>query len=174
VTARVTPARVTLAVAAVALLAWLGVRTGPAFDVHRHQAAAAAVRRAPNVVTWPLRPSPALRASGLRGSFQHLPRGWLSVLTLQGLEPVRGKDRYLVFLRGHSGWSLAAAARPGPDGSAQVRFGAEPRASSVFEVLVTVAPDDAGTLPHGTPVLHWFDPRFAHAGPRSPEPAVPF
>ena len=169
-----TPARVAVTVAAVALLAWVGVRTGPAFDVRRHQAAAAAVERAPNVITWSLRPSPAARAAGMRGRFQHLPHGWLSVISLQGLPPVHGKDRYLVFLRGVRGWSLAAAARPGPDGSAQVRFGAEPRASTVFEVLVTVDRDDAGTLPHGVPVLHWFDPHVRRTGPHAPTPAVRF
>jgi hypothetical protein len=76
---------------------------------------------------------------------------------LEGLDRVAGDERYLVFLRNWAGWTLAGAARPGPDGTAQVRSAAEPRPATVYEVVVTRAVDDATSIPHGQPVLQWFD-----------------
>ena len=79
------------------------------------------------------------------------------MVDLEGLDPVAGDERYLVFLRNWAGWTLAGAARPGPDGTAQVRSAAEPRPATVYEVVVTRAVDDATSIPHGEPVLQWFD-----------------
>jgi hypothetical protein len=91
------------------------------------------------------------------GRFSYRPGTWLSVVDLEGLQPVAGDERYLVFLRNWAGWTLAGAARPGPDGGAQVRSAAEPRPPTVYEVVVTRAVDDATSIPHGQPVLQWFD-----------------
>jgi hypothetical protein len=95
--------------------------------------------------------------NGAGGRFSHRPGTWLSVVELEGLDPVAGDERYLVFLRNWAGWTLAGAARPGSDGTAQVRSGAEPRPATVYEVVVTRAVDDATSIPHGQPVLQWFD-----------------
>jgi hypothetical protein len=38
-----------------------------------------------------------------------------------------------------------------------VRSAAEPRPATVYEVVVTRAVDDATSIPHGQPVLQWFD-----------------
>ena len=92
----------------------------------------------------------------------------VQIVDLRGLEPVAGNERYLVFLRNWAGWTLAGATRPGPDGTAQLRSGAEPRPPTIYEVVVTRAVDDATSIPHGQPVLHWFD---ASLGPPR---AVPF
>jgi hypothetical protein len=110
----------------------------------------------------------AVHSPGASGRFAYRPGTWLSVVDLQGLEPVDGDERYLVFLRNWAGWTLAGAARPGADGSAQVRSRAEPRPRTVYEVVVTWGVDDATSVPHGAPVLHWFD---ASLGPPR---AVPF
>jgi len=150
------------AVLVVALAGWLGWRGFELFSPARNAAAARAVVSAPNVITHYLPGLPT--APGASGTLQYRPHQWLSVVTLQGLTPVSGHERYLVFLHGYSGWTLAGAAKPAPDGSAQVRFAAEPRAVSIYEVFVTRAADDATSIPHGTPVLHWFDP--VHAPPR--------
>ena len=83
------------------------------------------------------------------------------MVDLQGLAPVAGDERYLVFLRNWAGWTLAGAARPGADGAVQVRSAAEPRPPTIYEVLVTRAVDDATSVPHGRPVLHWFDASLA-------------
>jgi hypothetical protein len=85
----------------------------------------------------------------------------LTVVDLQGLEPVAGDERYLVFLRNWAGWTLAGAATPGPDGEAQVRSAAEPRSRTIYEVVVTRAVDDATSVPHGEPLLHRFDRSIA-------------
>ena len=91
------------------------------------------------------------------GRFSYRPGTWLSVVDLRGLDPVAGEERYLVFLRNWAGWTLVGAARPGGDGTAQVRSAAEPRPRTVYEVVVTQAVDDATSVPHGQPVLQWFD-----------------
>jgi hypothetical protein len=92
------------------------------------------------------------------GRLSYRPGTWLSVVDLEGLGPVAGDERYLVFLRNWAGWTLAGAARPDPAGTAQVRSAAEPRPPTIYEVVVTRAVDDATSVPHGEPVLHWFDP----------------
>ena len=178
--------RLLLVVVLVVAVAWLGFQAVRAFDQDRHAREAAAVLSAPDTVTHPLaaalaaapdrRTSPpdpdagAPEREGNRqpgealdavhspgGRFSHRPGTWLSVVELEGLGQVAGDERYLVFLRNWAGWTLAGAARPGPDGTAQVRSAAEPRPATVFEVVVTRAVDDATSIPHGQPVLQWFD-----------------
>ena len=154
-----------------AVVGWLGWRGSELFNQGRNQAAARAVTSAPNVITRQLRAG--VPGSGVSGTLQYLPHQWLSVVTLHGLAPVGGRERYLVFLHGYSGWTLAAAAKPAADGSVQVRFAAEPRPASIYEVVVARAVDDATTIPHGTPVLHWFDPVHAPPHVRPFDPAHP-
>jgi hypothetical protein len=95
------------------------------------------------------------------GRLSYRPGTWLSVVELEGLDPVAGDERYLVFLRNWAGWTLAGAARPGSDGTAQVRSAAEPRPPTIYEVVVTRGVDDATSVPHGQPVLQWFDVSLA-------------
>ena len=67
------------------------------------------------------------------------------------------------------------AARPGPGGEAQVRSGASPGRRRSGEVVVTRAVDDATSIPHGEPVLQWFDASWAHPGrARSTSPGNPW
>ena len=182
--------RLVMVVLLVAAVAWLGFRALQAFDQDRHKAEAAAVLAAPDKVTHQLPPvdgqaapspgedgAPEREGSpqpGTAGGTVHSPQApepggrlayrpgtWLSVVDLQGLEPVAGDERYLVFLRNWAGWTLAGATRPGPDGTAQVRSGAEPRPPTIYEVIVTRAVDDATSVPHGQPVLQWFDGSLA-------------
>jgi hypothetical protein len=183
--------RLVLIALLVVAVGWLGFRAVRAFDQDRHEAEAAAVLAAPDAVTHQLSPvvggpvvigrppaqSPDARAPEREGSPQpgtvggavHNPRGqlsyrpgaWLSVVELRGLEPVAGDERYLVFLRNWAGWTLAGAAKPGADGEAQVRSSAEPRSRTIYEVVVTRAVDDATSVPHGEPLLHWFDGSIA-------------
>lgn len=157
-----------ICVVVVAVVAFLGVRASAAFDQQRHLADARAVIEAPNVITRHLPPTPAGRAEGVSGTLQFRPHAWLSVLSFHGLPPVTGDERYLVFLQNWGGWLLAGAAKPNADGSAQVRFAAEPRPATIYEVLVTRDVDDATSLPHGAPVLHWFGRHQA------PHGAIPF
>jgi hypothetical protein len=158
------PRRLVLTLVLVVAVAWLGFRATQAFDHDRHAAQAAAVLAAPDRVTYQLPPVED-KASG---QLAYRPGTWLSVVDLRGLEPVAGHERYLVFLRNWAGWTLAGAARPSPDGTAQVRSGAEPRPRTIYEVVVTRGVDDATSVPHGQPVLHWFD------GSLGPSRAVPF
>jgi hypothetical protein len=165
-------------VAALVATTWLGFRAIRAFDQDRHAAEAAAVLSAPDTITHRLPPVPDRLArpqpeaptpdagapereggssDGTRGRLSYRPGTWLTVVDLSGLDPVAGEERYLVFLRNWAGWTLAGAARPGPDGTAQVRSAAEPRPPTIYEVVVTRAVDDATSVPHGQPVLHWFD-----------------
>jgi hypothetical protein len=163
--------RLVVILALVVAVAWLGFRAVRAFDQDRHAAEAAAVLAAPDKVTHELLPVPAAPARpdiGPGGRLAYRPGTWLSVVDLQGLEPMAGNERYLVFLRNWAGWTLAGAARPGADGRAQVRSGAEPRPPTIYEVVVTAAVDDATSVPHGQPVLHWFD------GSLGPPRARPF
>jgi hypothetical protein len=151
--------RLALVALLVVAVAWLGFRAVRAFDQDRHQAEAAAVLAAPDTVTHQLPPIPS--AAGVEGQLSYRPDTWLTVVDLRGLEPVAGDERYLVFLRNWAGWTLAGAAEPGPDGEAQVRSAAEPRPPTIYEVVVTRAVDDATSVPHGEPVLHWFDGSIA-------------
>jgi hypothetical protein len=149
-------ARPVVAVLLVLALGWLGFRAVQAFDQDRHAAQAAAVLAAPNRVSHQLPPVlGAVHSPGGRLSYR--PGTWLSVVDLEGLDPLAGNERYLVFLRNWAGWTLAGATRPGPDGVAQVRSAAEPRPPTIYEVIVTRAVDDATSIPHGQPVLQWFD-----------------
>jgi hypothetical protein len=175
--------RLALVALLVVAVAWLGFRAVRAFDQDRHQAAAAAVLAAPDKVTHQLPPvqsSPPPADGGVperegspepgtaggtvhspRGQLSYRPQTWLTVVDLQGLEPAAGDERYLVFLRNWAGWTLAGAATPGPDGEAQVSSAAEPRSRTIYEVVVTRAVDDATSVPHGEPLLHWFDGSIA-------------
>ena len=153
-------ARPVVAVLLVLALGWLGFRAVQAFDHDRHAAEAAAVLAAPNRVSYQLPPVlGAVHSPGGRLSYR--PGTWLSVVDLEGLDPVAGNERYLVFFRNWAGWTLAGATRPGPDGAAQVRSAAEPRPPTIYEVVVTRAVDDATSIPHGQPVLQWFDASLA-------------
>jgi hypothetical protein len=163
-------ARRVLVVLLVVAVAWLGFRAVRAFDRDRHAAEAAAVLSAPDKVTHQLPPAPATApAAGGQappppdpgGRLSYRPGTWLSVVELDGLEPVAGDERYLVFLRNWAGWTLAGSTSPGADGTAQVRSGAEPRPPTIYEVIVTRAVDDATSVPHGQPVLQWFDASLA-------------
>jgi hypothetical protein len=182
---------VLLALLAVAVV-WLGFRAVRDFDQDRHAAEAAAVLSAPDKVTYQLLPVPGGQASpsppddgaperegspqpgtvrdavhSPGGQLTYRPGTWLSVVDLEGLGPVDGEERYLVFLRNWAGWTLAGAARPDADGNAQVRSAAEPRPPTIYEVVVTRAVDDATSVPHGEPVLQWFD---ASLGPPRARP----
>jgi hypothetical protein len=95
------------------------------------------------------------------GRLAYRPGTWLTVVELRDLEPVGDDERYLVFLRNWAGWTLAGAARPDAAGAAQVRSAAEPRPPTIYEVVVTRAVDDATSVPHGQPVLHWYDGSIA-------------
>jgi hypothetical protein len=149
-------------------VAWLGVRAVRAFDQDRHAAQAAAVLAAPDVVTRSLPPVPGRpEVAGATGELRFRPDIWFTVVTLRGLRPVAGRERYLVFLRNWAGWTLADAAAPDAGGTAQVRFAAEPRPPTIYEVVVTRAVDDATSVPHGQPVLHWFE---ADIAPRKARP----
>ena len=159
---------VTGLVALLVVTAFLGVRARLAFDQRRHVEAARAVLSAPDVVTRTLPATATGRADGISGTLQFRPHQWLSVLSFHGLPPTAGHERYLVFLQNWGGWLLAGAASADAHGDAQVRFAAEPRPATIYEVIVTRDVDDATSLPHGTPLLHWFDRRIAPRG------AVPF
>jgi hypothetical protein len=156
--------RLVLVVLLTVAIAWLGLRATRAFDQDRHAADAAAVLAAPDKVTHQLLPVPGEPSRpdvGPSGRLAYRPGTWLSVVDLRGLEPVAGDERYLVFLRNWAGWTLAGAARPGRDGTAEVRSAAEPRPPTIYEVVVTRAVDDATSVPHGQPVLHWYDGSIA-------------
>ena len=160
---------VRLAVALLLVLAvgWLGFRAVRAFDRNRHAAEAAAVMAAPDAVVYRLTPAPVVGApQGAGGEMAYRPRQWLTVVRMRGLAPVQGRERYLVFLRNYWGWVLAGALRPDAGGAAELRTGAEPRPPTIFEVLVTRGVDDATSVPHGQPVLHWYDGAIAPAKAR--------
>ena len=158
------PRRLVLVVVLVVAVAWLGFRAVQAFDQDRHAAQAAAVLAAPDKVAYDLLPVPGFPSRpdiGPSGRFVYRPGTWLSVVDLRGPGPEADNGRYLVFLRNWAGWTLAGAATPGPDGEAQVRSAAEPRSRTIYEVVVTRAVDDATSVPHGEPLLHWFDGSIA-------------
>jgi hypothetical protein len=167
----VTRARLAVLLLLAVALVWLGVRAVQAFDQDGNAAEAAAVLSAPDKVSYELSPVPVsfsepdLQPSG---RFSYRPGTWLSVVDMEGLEPLSGDGRYLVFVRNWAGWTLAGAAQAASDGSAQVRSAAEPRPPTIYEVVVTAAVDDATSIPHGQPVLQWFD------GSLGPPRARPF
>ncbi|HZD01900.1 MAG TPA: hypothetical protein VFA46_17415 [Actinomycetes bacterium] len=152
----------------VALLVWLGVRGAQAFDQRRHAALAHQVTTAPDRVSRRLIPIGLGARARAHGLLQYRPGTWLTVVSLHGLPPASGHERYLVFLHNWTGWSLAGAVERDRLGGAQLRSAAEPRPPTIFEVLVTRAADNASSDPHGTPVLYWFDASLA------PKGAVPF
>ena len=140
----------------------LGFRAARAFDRDRHAAEAAAVMAAPDAVVHRLSPAPGGQVpAAAGGEVGYRPGRWLTVVRLRGLEPVAGRERYLVFLRNYWGWVLAGALRPDAGGAAELRTGAEPRPPTVYEVLVTRGVDDATSVPHGQPLLHWYDAAIA-------------
>jgi hypothetical protein len=108
----------------------------------------------------------AVHTPGASGRFVYRPGTRLSVVDLRGLDPVAGDERYLVFVRSWAGWTLAGAVRPGPDGTARVSSAAEPKPTSLFEVVVTRGVDDATSVPHGQPVLQWYDASLASPNAR--------
>jgi hypothetical protein len=158
-------ARLALVLLLVLAVGWLGFRAVGAFDQRRHAAEAAAVVAAPDAVVRRLSPAPG-RPPSAGGEVAYRPGQWLTVVRLRGLEPVGGRERYLVFLRNYWGWVLAGALRPDAGGAAELRSGAEPRPPTIFEVLVTRGVDDATSVPHGQPVLHVFEPSIAPARAR--------
>ena len=158
------PARGRLVVAVLLVVAagWLGFRAVRACDQDRNAAAAAAVAEAPDAVGRPLAPVPgSAAAAGAGGELRYRPGTRLTVVDLRGLAPVAGDERYLVFVRSWAGWTLAGAVSPRPDGTARVSSAAEPKPTSLFEVVVTRAVDDATSVPHGRPVLQWYDASLA-------------
>ena len=161
-------ARATLSLALLALLALLGVRGAQAFDHRRQIALAREVTSARDTVTRQLPQVGAGQREGVRGRLQYRPGTWLTVVSLQGLRPTSGRERYLVFLRNWTGWLLAGAVSGDAHGDAQVRFAADLRPPTIFEAIVTRASDNAASDPHGTPLLHWFDASLA------PRRTVPF
>jgi hypothetical protein len=162
---RAPTARLVAVVLLVPAVAWLGFRAVRAFDHDRHAADAAAVLSAPDTVTHELPPAEVGQAAPPPGApggrLAYRPGTWLTVVELRDLEAVGGDERYLVFLRNWAGWTLAGAARPDAAGAAQVRSAAEPRPPTIYEVVVTRAVDDATSVPHGQPVLHWYDGSIA-------------
>jgi hypothetical protein len=160
--------RLAVVLLVVVAVAWLGFRAVRAFDRAGHAARAAAVVAAADAVSHDLPPVPGRpEVAGATGELRYRPGTWLTVVGLRGLQPVSGNERYLVFLRNWSGWTLAGAAEPDAAGAAQVRSSAEPRPRTIYEVVVTRAVDDATSVPHGQPVLHWFDPGL---GPKKARP----
>jgi hypothetical protein len=168
------PARRGARLALVLLLAvltagWLGLRAVRAFDQRRHLAEAAAVVAAPDAVTHRIPPVPGRpQVADAGGELAYRPGEWLTVIRLHGLAPVAGRERYLVFMRNYWGWVLAGAVHPDPAGDAELRSASEPKPPTIYEVVVTRGVDDATSVPHGEPVLHWYDPSNA------PRKAAPF
>jgi hypothetical protein len=162
-------ARLALALLLVLAVGWLGLRAVRAFDQWRHLAQAAAVVAAPDVVTHRIPPVPGRpQVADAGGELAYRPRQWLTVIRLHGLAPVAGRERYLVFMRNYWGWVLAGAVHPDAAGDAELRSASEPRPPTIYEVVVTRGVDDATSVPHGEPVLHWYDPTNA------PPKAAPF
>jgi hypothetical protein len=162
------PSRLALVLLLTLVVGWLGFRAVRAFDQDRHAAAAAAVFAAPDAVDRDLRPVPGRpQAAGAGGELRFRPDQWLTVVRLRGLAPVGGRERYLVFMRNYWGWVLAGAVRPDAAGDAELRSATEPRSPTIYEVVVTRGVDDATSVPHGEPVLHWYE---ADIAPRKARP----
>ena len=101
-----------------------------------------------------------------QGRFSYRPGTWLSVVDLEGLEPVAGDERYLVFLRNWAGGRLAGRPGPGRTGPPRSGRGRAPAADDL-RGGGDQAVDDATSIPHGQPVLQWFD---ASLGPPRARP----
>ncbi|HEV8164812.1 MAG TPA: hypothetical protein VGR74_10275 [Actinomycetota bacterium] len=148
---------------------WLGLRAVGAFDQQRHLAQAAAVVATPDAVVHRIPPVPGRpQVADAGGELAYRPGEWLTVIRLHGLTPVAGHERYLVFMRNYWGWVLAGAVHPDAAGDAELRSASEPRPPTIYEVVVTRGIDDATSVPHGEPVLHWYEPAIA------PRKAAPF
>jgi hypothetical protein len=158
-------ARLALVLLLALAVGWLGLRAVRAFDQDRHAAEAAAVAAAPDVVVHRLPPVPGRPQLAAGGELRFRPGRWLTVVRLHGLAPVAGRERYLVFMRNYWGWVLAGAVRPDAAGDAELRSATEPKPPTIYEVVVMRGVDDATSVPHGEPVLHWYDP--ANAPPRA-------
>jgi hypothetical protein len=162
-------ARLALVLLLVLAVGWLGLRAVRAFDQQRHLAQAAAVVAAPDVVVHRIPPVPGRpQVADAGGELAYRPREWLTVIRLHGLAPVAGRERYLVFMRNYWGWVLAGAVHPDAGGDAELRSASEPRPPTIYEVVVTRGVDDATSVPHGEPVLHWYESSIA------PRKAAPF
>jgi hypothetical protein len=163
-------ARLALVLLALVLaVGWLGLQAVRAFDQQRHLAEAAAVVAAPDVVVHRIPSLPGRpRLADAGGELAYRPEEWLTVIRLHGLAPVAGRERYLVFMRNYWGWVLAGAVHPDAAGDAELRSASEPRPPTIYEVVVTRGVDDATSVPHGEPVLHWYEPTIA------PRKAAPF
>jgi hypothetical protein len=162
-------ARLALVLLLALAVGWLGFRTVRAFDQRRHLAEAAAVVAAPDVVVHRIPPVPGRpQVADAGGELAYRPKEWLTVIRLHGLAPVAGHERYLVFMRNYWGWVLAGAVHPDAAGDAELRSASEPRPPTIYEVVVTRGVDDATSVPHGEPVLHWYEPTIA------PRKAAPF
>jgi hypothetical protein len=148
---------------------WLGLRAVRAFDQQRRLAQAAAMVAAPDVVVHRIPPVPGRpRVADAGGELAYRPKEWLTVIRLHGLAPVAGHERYLVFMRNYWGWVLAGAVHPDAAGEDEMRSASETRPPTIYEVVVTRGVDDATSVPHGEPVLHWYEPTIA------PRKAAPF
>jgi hypothetical protein len=148
---------------------WLGLRAVRALDQQRHLTQAAAVVAAPDAVVQRIPPVPGRpQVADAGGELAYRPGEWLTVIRLHGLTPVAGHERYLVFMRNYWGWVLAGAVHPDAAGDAELRSASEPRPPTIYEVVVTRGIDDATSVPHGEPVLHWYEPAIA------PRKAAPF
>jgi hypothetical protein len=162
-------ARLALVLLVVLAVGWLGLRAVRAFDQQRHLAQAAAVVAAPDAVVHPIPPVPGRpQVADAGGELAYRPKEWLTVIRLHGLAPVAGCERYLVFMRNYWGWVLAGAVHPDAAGDAELRSASEPKPPTLYEVVVTRGVDDATSVPHGEPVLHWYEPTIA------PRKAAPF
>jgi hypothetical protein len=162
-------ARLALVLLLVLAVGWLGWRAVRAFDQPRHLADAAAVVAAPDVVVHRIPPVPGRpQLADAGGELAYRPEEWLTVIRLHGLAPAAGRERYLVFMRNYWGWVLAGAVRPDAAGDAELRSASEPRPPTIYEAVVTRGVDDATSVPHGEPVLHWYEPTIA------PRKAAPF
>jgi hypothetical protein len=161
-------ARLALVLLLALAVGWLGFRAVRAFDQDRYRAQAAAVFAAPDAVAYRLPPVPGRpQVAAAGGELRYRPGEWLTVIRLHGLAPVSGRERYLVFMRNYYGWVLAGALHPDAAGDAELRSATEPKPPTIYEVVVTRGLDDATSVPHGEPVLHWYDPTNAppRAGP---------
>jgi hypothetical protein len=162
-------ARLALVLLLVLAVGWLGWRAVRAFDQQRHLADAAAVVAAPDVVVHRIPPVPGRpQLADAGGELAYRPEEWLTVIRLHGLTPAADRERYLVFMRNYWGWVLAGAVRPDAAGDAELRSASEPRPPTIYEAVVTRGVDDATSVPHGEPVLHWYEPTIA------PRKAAPF
>ena len=144
----------------VVAVAWLGFQAVRAFDQDRHAREAAAVLAAPDTVTHPLPPAPGgvpdavtAPAAGSRTGPGPGCRWWS--WRVSNRSP--GTSGIWCSCATGPGGRWPGRPGPGPTGTAQVRSAAEPRPATVYEVVVTRAVDDATSIPHGQPVLQWFD-----------------